>query len=272
MAPTDFAQISSFIYSRFGIKMPPAKKTMLEARLQKRLKALNFSSFRQYSEYVFSRAGNDEEVVAMVNAVTTNKTDFFRECDHFDFISSTALPELLRECHSGVLNMWSAGCSSGEEPYTMAMIFDAFNRQVAPFDYSILATDVCTEVLERGRLGVYTKERIESIPLTLKQNYFLKSKDPANKTVRVRPELRNRVTFQQLNFMDEKYPVRACFDLIMCRNVLIYFDRVTQEAVVNKLTAKLRKGGFLFLGHSESINEMRVPLVQVKPTIFRKLT
>jgi chemotaxis protein methyltransferase CheR len=271
MASADFARISNFICAEYGIKLPPTKKTMLEGRLQKRLKALNLKSFSEYNDYIFSRTGGEDEIIAMVNAVTTNKTDFFREADHFDFISHAVLPEIIDDNNGKFINAWSAGCSSGEEPYSLAIVFEEFIRRNGQFQYSILGTDVCTDVLEKGRNAIYSSDRVETIPLELRKKYFLKSKDPAKKNVRIVPELRSKVSFQVLNFMDEHYSQRPSYDIIMCRNVLIYFTRATQEAVINKLAGKLRQGGYLFLGHSESITDMKVTVSQVKPTVFRKM-
>ncbi len=271
MTSKDFDRLSTFIHRELGIKMPSEKKIMLQSRLLKRLSELKIESFREYLDYVFSREGMETELIRMVDLVTTNKTDFFREPAHFEFLREHALPELLFSGGRKRIKIWSAGCSSGEEPYTLAMTIDPFLRRHRGADYEILATDLSVRVLEKARMAVYDIDRIKDIPLSLRKNFFLKSKDPKNKTVRIVPELRSKVTFQRVNFMDNTYPVDPDFDIIFCRNVLIYFDRPTQEEVIHKLTLNLRRGGYFFLGHSESVTNMDVPLRQIKPTVFMRV-
>ena len=272
MTMEDFRRLSSFIYKEYGIKMPEIKKTMLQSRLHKRLRELNMTNYKQYVEYVFSKEGQQTEIIQMMDMVSTNKTDFFREPVHFEYLHSTVLPELLFNNRNRYLKMWSAGCSSGEEPYTIAMSLNEFliQNQANPFDYSILATDISTRMLKSAVEGIYKEERIETLPLNLKKRYLLRSKDRNSPTIRIIPDLRRKVTFQRLNFMDSSYNVPDNFDIIFCRNVLIYFDRDTQERVINRLATKLKTGGYFFLGHSESITNFDVPLIQLRPTIFRR--
>lgn len=271
MTTSEFNRLSEFIYSEFGIKLPPVKKTMLESRLQKRLAALQMTSFKDYCDYLFSQQGQREEVVHMIDPVTTNKTDFFREPAHFDFLQAYVLPEFINNYPGRQLKIWSAGCSSGEEPYTLAMVLKEFAESKRVIDYSIFATDLSTRILNKAINAVYNEERIEAIPLSLKKKYFLKSKDSSKRTVRVVSPIRSKVNFGRLNFMDGQYEVQRDFDIIFCRNVIIYFDKQTQEKVINKLCVHLKRGGYFFLGHSESITNMSVPLQQIKPTIFRKI-
>ena len=272
MTMEDFRRLSSFIYKEYGIKMPEIKKTMLQSRLHKRLRELNMTNYKQYVEYVFSKEGQQTEIIQMMDMVSTNKTDFFREPVHFEYLHSTVLPELLFNNRNRYLKIWSAGCSSGEEPYTIAMSLNEFliQNQANPFDYSILATDISTRMLKSAVEGIYKEERIETLPLNLKKRYLLRSKDRNSPTIRIIPDLRRKVTFQRLNFMDSSYNVPDNFDIIFCRNVLIYFDRDTQERVINRLATKLKTGGYFFLGHSESITNFDVPLIQLRPTIFRR--
>src|ERR1035437_8379286 len=260
MTMEDFRRLSSFIYKEYGIKMPEIKKTMLQSRLHKRLRELNMTNYKQYVEYVFSKEGQQTEIIQMMDMVSTNKTDFFREPVHFEYLHSTVLPELLFNNRNRYLKMWSAGCSSGEEPYTIAMSLNEFliQNQANPFDYSILATDISTRMLQSAVEGIYKEERIETLPLNLKKRYLLRSKDRNRPTIRIIPDLRRKVTFQRLNFMDSSYNVPDNFDIIFCRNVLIYFDRDTQERVINRLATKLKTGGYFFLGHSESITNFDV--------------
>ncbi len=272
MADEDFTRLSSFIYNELGIKMPDVKKVMLQSRLQKRLSELKIATFKEYIDFVFSKEGKTEEIIKMIDLVTTNKTDFFREPAHFDFLLETALPQLIdnnRE-HTSI-KIWSAGCSSGEEPYTLAMVLKEFSLNHPGMDFEILATDLSTKILDKAVMAIYADDRITGVPYELKKKYFLKSKDPLNKTVRIVPELRSKISFKRLNFMDAQYAVEKEFDIVFCRNVLIYFDRETQQQVITKLASKLKPNGYFFLGHSESITNMNVPLRQIKPTIFRKI-
>lgn len=251
--------------------MPPVKKVMLQSRLQKRLRELNLSSFKEYIDYVFSKEGLNNEIIHMLDVVSTNKTDFFREPVHFDFLTQTALPELIQESRNRMLKVWSAGCSSGEEPYTIAIVMADFAEKNPGFDYSIIGTDISTQILQKAVDAVYKEDRVSIIPLETKRKYFLKSKERLNPTVKVGPNLRKKVRFGRLNFMDNYYDIPETFDIVFCRNVLIYFDRETQEKVIQKLCDKLRPDGYFFLGHSESIMNMQVPLKQVKPTIFKRI-
>jgi chemotaxis protein methyltransferase CheR len=274
MTSDEFKRLSSFIYKEYGIKMPEVKKTMLQSRLHKRLRELNMSSYKDYIEYLFSKEGQQTEVIHMIDMVSTNKTDFFREPVHFDFLHSDVLPELLfGERPNRQIRIWSAGCSSGEEPYTIAISLSEFMSQnpIPAFDFSILATDISTRVLKSANDGIYKEARVEMLPLTLKKKYLLRSKDKTNPSIRIIPELRRKITFQRLNFMDNAYNVPDNYDIIFCRNVLIYFDRETQEKVINRLCMKLKPNGIFFLGHSESITNFNVPLKQLKPTIFRRI-
>ncbi len=270
----DFALLSRFIYEECGIKMPATKKTMLEARLHKRLRALGMKSFSEYCAYLFGNSGGDE-LIRMIDLATTNKTDFFREADHFAYLAQRALPDWRQRYGRGGakrLMVWSAGCSSGEEPYTLAMVLNEFAAGCADFDYRILATDICTQVLEKAQLAVYPEERIAPVPPLLKRKYLLRGKDTSSGLVRVVPELRERVRFRHLNLMAGDFGLRERMDIIFCRNVIIYFDRPTQERLLNRLCAHLSPGGYLFMGHSETLSGLDVPLTSVYPTVYRKVS
>lgn len=264
----EFELLSRFIYEQFGIKMPLAKKTLLECRLQKRLRALQIENFRQYIDFLFSKTGREQELLLMATVVTTNKTDFFREAAHFNFLRSLDWNAYFRGDTSGkVLKVWSAACSSGEEPFTLAMTLQELNT----FDYQILGTDLSKDVLEKALNAVYTEERVQPVPLMYKQKYFLKHKDPKKRILRITPELRKKVSFRQLNLMDDYFDLPCKQDIIFCRNVLIYFDRPTQEKVIRKLCSHLKEGGFLFIGHSESLSDLHLPLLQKKSTVYQKI-
>jgi chemotaxis protein methyltransferase CheR len=270
----NFARLSRLIHDQCGIKMPPHKKNMLEARLRKRLRSLGLATYGQYCDYLFGPGSAEGELVNFINVVTTNKTDFFREAKHFDFLTEVALPRLLASCGVGLqrpLRVWSAGCSTGEEPYTLAMVLSEFAQAHPGFDFSILATDISTRVLEKARLAIYREERVEPVPQALKKRYLLRSRDPEKGLVRVAPELRSKVQFRRLNFMDETFGLREPVDIIFFRNVMIYFDRNQQMTLLQRLCGCLPAGRYLFTGHSESLHGMGLPVVQVAPAAYRKL-
>ncbi len=265
MSVENFRKLSEFIYNNYGIKMPNNKQIMLEGRLQKRLKINNINTHDEYCDFLFSDEGMCKELIHMIDVVTTNKTDFFREPHHFEFLTS-----YLERYSPSFLKVWSAACSSGEEPYTLSMVLTEYKNKNPKFDFSIFATDISTRILKKAISAIYPIKSVDVIPLVLKQKYLLKSKDKDNPSVRVIKKLRQKITFQRMNFMDDNYPVSSDFDIIFCRNVLIYFDKETQESVLNKLCSKLKDNGFLFLGHSESINGLNVPLKHLQPTVYQK--
>ncbi|HPG41135.1 MAG TPA: protein-glutamate O-methyltransferase [bacterium] len=269
----DFNRLGQFIQNGYGIKMPDNKKTMLQARLQKRLRTLGLDSFHDYCDLVLSSPDYDYEIVNMIDAVTTNKTEFFREPVHFSYLVKTALPAVIKhwKVHSKkMIKIWSAGCSTGEEPYTIAMIVDDFLKNYPDFNFAILATDLSTQVLDKARTAIYPEDRISPVPMEFKHRYLLKSTNRELKQVRIVPQLRSRVTFAQLNFMDDVYPLKDEMDIVFCRNVIIYFEKHIQENIVNKLTAHLRTDGYLFMGHSETLFSLKVPVRQAAPTIYQK--
>ncbi|MGE5498148.1 MAG: CheR family methyltransferase [Syntrophothermus sp.] len=273
LSANEFERLSKFIYMNCGIKMPPTKKIMLEARLRKRLKDLSLETFSSYCDYLFSKNGMENEMIHMIDVVTTNKTDFFREPNQFTFLTENALPEMVEAIGCGIkrkLKVWSAGCSTGEEPYTLAIVLSEFGENYPGWDFSILGSDISTQVLEKAALGIYPMDRVEAIPLTIKKKYFLKSKDRLKPLVRVAPELRKKIQLKRINFMDDDLGVRDMMDVIFCRNVIIYFDKETQEKLIRKLCRNLLPGGYFFVGHSETLFNMDLPLTQVAPSIYKK--
>jgi chemotaxis protein methyltransferase CheR len=274
MTQADFERLSRFIYEHCGIKMPQVKKTMLESRLQKRLRLLGVATFRQYCDLIFNSPDGGEERVHMIDAVTTNKTDFFREPVHFSFLAEEVFPAFMDSGshRAAPFTVWSAGCSSGEEPYTLAVVLREFEETNPGFRFSILATDISTRVLEKAHAGIYDESQIAMISPVLKQKYFLRSKDRSRGQVRVIPHLRSLIAFQRLNLMEEAFtlPERS-MDAIFCRNVIIYFDRQTQYLLLGKLCRYLKATGHLFLGHSETVHGFDLPLERVASTIYRKV-
>jgi chemotaxis protein methyltransferase CheR len=265
----EFNKLSQFIMSEYGIKMPPEKKIMLQSRLQKRLKALGIDNFKEYLEYLFSPHGMSEEVIHMMDVVSTNKTDFFRESSHFDYMLSDALPTLLK---TGIKNfkVWSAGCSTGDEPYTIAITLSEFKENNPAIDFSIFASDISTQVLKIATDAIYNEDKIKDIPLSLKKKYFLRSKNHQEMKVRVVANLRNKVDFARINLLELNPTHSPSYHIVFCRNVLIYFDRPTQFKILTALSSNIIQGGYLFLGHSESISGLDLPLTPVVPTVFIK--
>ena len=271
MGNREFASLSRFIYEQCGIKMPEAKKTMLEGRLQKRLRHLGLKSFADYIDYLFGPEGMERELVPMIDLVTTNKTDFFREPDHFDYLRDRVLPEWCERYPLRRLLVWSAGCSTGQEPYTLAMVLSDFAALHKGFDFQILATDISTRVLEQARRAVYSESVLDPVPPVMKSRYLLRSKDRTSGLARIVPELRAKLKLRRLNFLDEDFGLREHLDIIFCRNVIIYFDRQTQTRLLQKFYSHLRMGGHIFMGHSETLSGLDVKLVSVAPTVYRKV-
>lgn len=268
-----FQELSAFITGEVGIKMPPSKVSMVESRLGRRVRELGLHSIDAYCARVFSGSRDDDEYTFLINALTTNKTDFFREPFHYRMLTHTVLPELMRAGFStGKLRLWSAACSSGEEPYTLAMVLSEYAEQHPGFDYRIFATDISTRVLQIARDAIYPRNLIEPVPKPLRAKYLLTAKDSSLDLVRIRPELRSNVRFHQLNLMDSDYHLRDKFDVIFCRNVLIYFSRETQEAVIGKLCRHLSPGGYLFVSHSESLAGLNLPVHGLGHSCYRRLS
>lgn len=271
MSDKVFSRLSMFVHDRVGIKLPPSKRTMLEARLQKRLRALSLDSYEAYTEFVFSEKGMEQELRNLIDVVTTNTTEFFRESKHFDFLTNRVLSDLRGTIGSSrPLKVWSAGCSIGMEPYTLGMVLMDYAENHSGFSFRILATDISSRALQTAVRAVYDEERIQSIPEYLKVKYVLRSKDRSKHLVRIAPEIRHIVEFQRLNFM-EKFRFNNPIDIIFCRNVIIYFDKPTQDRLFRQFCGCLQPGGYLFIGHSESLTGLNLPLTQVAPTVYRRV-
>ena len=266
----DFRRLSGFVSEVSGIKLPPTKRAMVEGRLRRRVRGLGFADFATYCHFVFEDGGLDQEAVHIIDAVTTNKTEFFRESEHFHVLAAQILPQLAPPGRTQPLKVWSAACSSGAEPYSLAMVLADYVDSRPGLGFAVTATDLCTEVLRTAVLGIYPESEVEPVPMALRRRYLLRSRDPGRRKVRIAPDLRAKVQFLRLNLMDEVYGVKGPFDVIFCRNVLIYFDKPTQVAVVGRLCNHLAPGGFLFLGHSETVAGFGLKLRPVAPTVFAK--
>lgn len=269
----NFERLSQWITAELGIKVGASKTSLVQNRLSRRVRDLGLCSIDDYCEKLFANGLLESERVHLYNAITTNKTDFYREPQHFRLLTESILPDLDRNGYlepDRKLTIWSAPCSSGEEPYTLAMVLSEYLGAQPAFSFRILATDISTKVLKIARDGIYTAQQAAPIPLPVRRKYLLQSKTSDRSLVRVCAALRRAISFHQLNFMDPDYPVRDMFHIIFCRNVLIYFDRATQEAVINKLTQNLLPGGYLFVGHSESLSGLAVPLISLGASCYRK--
>jgi len=270
LSARNYARLAGVINDVSGIKMPAAKQTMLEGRLRRRIAALGLPDLNAYCDYLFEDGDFETEVVYLIDVATTNKTDFFREPAHFDFMTNVALPALA-EAGRRQVKLWSAAASIGAEAYTLAMVMEEFRRTGRGPDYSILATDICTDVLAQAASGRFPAAMIEPVPVDLRRRYVLKSRSPGADEVRIAPALRAKIAFARLNLMDSAYPVGADMDFVFCRNILIYFDKPTQERVLARLCDHLRPGGYLVLGHSESAVGVNLPVVAIVNTIFQKV-
>jgi len=274
LSDTDFTLFSNFIYNQCGIKLPEIKKTMLSVRLAKRLRKLKMNSFRKYYEFVKSDKGRKEELVHMIDVVTTNKTNFFREPKHFDVLTGKVVPELLKvrpDIRYKKLFIWSAGCSTGEEPYTIAMVMDEYITKQVRLNYSILCTDISTNVLSKASKGVYDDIQLEGIPNYYLRKYTMRGKGKNQGKNRIVPELRDRLTFRRLNLNEgANFGIKTRMDVIFCRNVIIYFDRETQRRLFEKYYRQLYPGGYLFIGHSETLHGINDKFIPVDASVYRK--
>jgi chemotaxis protein methyltransferase CheR len=269
LSTRNFQRLARFIQDYSGIKMPANKRTMLEGRLRRRMRATQIDDVNAYCRYLFEEDGMASEAVHLIDAVTTNKTEFFREPAHFDFLVANGLPALAARGRRDI-KIWSSACSTGAEPYTIAMIMDEFCAAQRGADYSILCTDICTEVLDQAIAGRFSEQMIESVSMARRKQYVMRSRDPSRNEVRITPDLRSKLAFGRLNLMEERYPVDPDFDIIFCRNILIYFDKPTQAKVLSRLCGHLASGGYLLLGHSESIVGIDLPVTQIANTVFQK--
>ncbi|HRH46786.1 MAG TPA: protein-glutamate O-methyltransferase CheR, partial [Pyrinomonadaceae bacterium] len=260
MSPQQFEKLCNKVYDLCGINLKKGKEELVHSRLHKRLNALKLETFEQYFNYLdHDKQGN--ETIWMIDALTTNKTSFFREIQHFEFLKERVLPNL--QHHR--LRIWSAACSTGEEPYSIAIMLAESLSNFKSWDIRILATDISTKVLGKAKEAVYEADLLEPIPSAWRQKYFIKN-DTFGKSFRVVPHLRNLVSLARLNFMD-KFPMHGPFDVIFCRNAMIYFDKPTQENLVRRFYDLIAPGGYLFVGHSESLTGANHNFKYIQPAV-----
>jgi chemotaxis protein methyltransferase CheR len=266
----EFTKLAALVHDVSGIALTPVKRTMLEGRLRRRLQANGLDEFTDYLDLLRDAPCNADEVQALIDAVTTNQTAFFREPVHFDHLADAGLRGLLASSGTGTIRAWSAACSSGEEPYTIAMVLAARLAQLGGTSFRVLATDISTEILATAARGIYRLTALEEVPPTYQQ-YFMRAKDPKRAVARIVPELRSAVRFGRLNLIDRNYNVGPPFEIIFCRNVLIYFDSATQKEVLLRLCDQLRPGGLLYLGHADTTSALKLPLRLLRANIYVRL-
>jgi chemotaxis protein methyltransferase CheR len=265
LTPAEFKRIAQLVTERVGIQLPIGKEGLVRSRLAKRLRSMGLDDFTQYIDRV-TTGGDTAELTQMLDALTTNKTSWWREDQHFTLLTDVA-PGLADESRG--FTIWSAGCSTGEEPYTIAVTLAEALPQKWQSQVRILATDLSTRVLERAKRARYGADEIEGIPRDVLGKWFVKGKDGAADIYDVSPQLRRQVNFAQLNLMGA-WPMKGPFDAIFCRNVMIYFDKPTQGRLINRYYDLLRPGGYLFIGHSESLTGLTHRFTYQAPAVYRK--
>jgi len=272
LSDLDFRRFSALVYEQCGIHLRAGKKELVRARLGKRLREAGFDDFKTYYRFL-TQDDSGRELVNMLDAISTNLTNFFREESHFDFLQNDIFPSYVADREAGGRSrrlFWSAGCSSGEEPYSLAMCLLEYFGYGSGHNIKILATDISTKVLAQARSGVYRAARLQKVPNPLLRKYFHRGCGKQKGYFRVKPLLKEVVQFRRVNLV-EPFAFKRAFDLILCRNVMIYFDRGTQASLVNKFYDALRGGGYLFVGHSETLTAIDHKFTYVRPSIYRKL-
>ncbi len=262
----EFQRFRTLIYDESGISLGDPKRSLLASRLSKRLRDLGLETFSEYYENVMGEPTR-EEFTRMLDLISTNKTDFFREPKHFDFLRGQILSELES---SRRIRIWSSACSSGEEPYTIAITLYEHVANPSQWDFKILASDLSTRVLAKAASGIYDEDRVRDVPPDVVKRHFLRGRGESVGQLKVKPHLAAMIRFRRLNLMDDYFPIKSPLDVIFCRNVMIYFDRLTQEKLVNKFHRYLKPGGYLFIGHSESLQWVAHPFKSLAPTIYQK--
>jgi len=260
-----FERFRALIYRECGINLTDHKRALFRSRLQKRLSQLGLTSFQDYYDLVVGE--QSDEVITMLDYISTNQTEFFREPHHFTFLREQVLPELAVE---KTVRIWSTACSSGEEPYSIAITLSDAVASPSTWNCRILASDISTRMLTKAATGQYSLERINSLPIDLVRRHFLLGKGNHTEVVKIKPHIANMAVFRRINLMDDRYPIKSLLDVIFCRNVMIYFDRKTQAAVVARLSRYLKPGGYLFMGHSETLQGISGEFHYIAPTIYRK--
>jgi len=266
----EYELISGLIYNKFGINLGEQKRALIVGRLNKVLHQYGFTTFEEYYNYLIKEQSG-EALKTLVDRISTNHTFFWREHDHFDYLIKTVLPEFAassKNIGNRSLKIWCSGCSSGEEPYTIAMLLrEYFGVSLSSWDTGILATDISSLALDKAKKGIYSDENISKLPVHLRNGYF---KNIGNSQLEVIPQLRELLLFRRLNLIADNYPFKNKFHIIFCRNVMIYFDKATREALLTRYSRYIVDGGYLFIGHSESLGRMTHDFDYIKPAVYRK--
>jgi len=269
LTDAQFREVAALVKATCGIDLHDGKKELVKGRLAKRLRQLNFRTFGEYIRHLRDDVGG-AEITAMLDAISTNQTSFFREAEHFHCLGKKVLPGVVaRADASKRLRIWSAGCSSGEEPYSIAITVRESIPDLDSWDARILATDISTRVLARAEKGLYDGSRFEAVPPLVRSRYFTCVEARPQRRHEVGPHIRSLVHFARLNLMGP-WPMKGPFDVIFCRNVMIYFDRPTRERLIGRFFGLLASGGTLFIGHSESLTGIQHQFGYVQPTVYEK--
>lgn len=273
LSESDFNLFRRLIYEQSGISLNPSKKELLRTRLRSRLEREKFKSYREYYKFVVEDK-TGQALVPLLDDISTNLTSFYRENNHFKYLNEIVPEWIKKKKKEGdyIFRIWSAGCSTGEEPYTIAFIMlPHVSDKAANMSLKILATDLSTDVLRKASEGVYRLDRMSDVPAIVKKNYFINVQMVKNqKMVRVHPDIKGLITFRRFNLMSDRFPFKNQFDYIFCRNVMIYFDKPTQETLVEKYYRFLKPGGYLFIGHSESLTTIKHSYNYLMPTVYQK--
>lgn len=266
----EFKSLAELVYKRFGINLTDQKKALVMGRLNKVLRSHGFSNYSDYYNYLITDK-TCESLLTFIDCISTNHSFFFRGIDHYDFLFRRALPDIERNLLNDddkEIRIWSAGCSTGEEPYTIAMFLEEYFMARGRINTALLATDISRSVLDLARSGIYSKDRINGVPAYFLHKYF---KMADKERVQIDERLKKNILFRRLNLMNETFPFKGKFHIIFCRNVMIYFDVPTRDSLVERFDKYLHHGGYLFIGHSESLNRKNCPFEFVQPAIYRKL-
>ena len=267
----EFVKISDLVYDKFGINLTDKKKSLVVGRLNKLIKSLGLKTFDEYYQTIINDKTN-ASLLSLIDRISTNHTFFYREKDHFEYMRDKVLPELTSKIakeKEKALRIWCAGSATGEEPYTIAMIVNEFfGYEINEWDVGILATDISITALEIAERGIYYLDRIKELPLSYKNKYLKKNNA---EDFAVIDKIKEMILFKRLNLMNDNFPFKGKFDIIFCRNVMIYFDKETRERLVNKFYKYMSEGGYLFVGHSESLDRKVTPFSYLQPAVYKKL-
>ena len=270
LSERDYKQIKDLVFRHSSIDLGDNKKELVVCRLGKRIRKLGLRNFPEYLRLLEGPQG-EEEILNLVDAISTNHTFFFREIQHFEHVFKVALPYWFKERGQTPVKIWSAACSTGEEPYSIAITAEEFARQNQQFSYTLDCTDISRIVLDKASKGIYSHDRVRTTPSFAIPRYFLKNNAKPEPCYQVKPALKRNISFQRINLLQFPYRQRTQYHIIFLRNVIMYFNKETQEQLINQLCQHLQPGGFLMIGHAENLNGLKHPLKQIQPAIFRLL-